>query len=251
MRHYWKNAPHLENAPYLTPLKKCGHLLKSAAHLEKCNTLWKMRHIWKSGTFGQVANTWKNRPLMERWVKFRKERVTLGKNPLHLEKASHLGKWVTLENISHTCNIEGHTWTELCNTFKKESLLKKWVTMGRTGSHLEKRITLWKMGRTGKKLVIPGKRMTLRNWTDLEKGYALKTLVTFGSTWKRRSQLHKSVKLRKKLSNLEKLSTFAWKKSRFKNWSHLEKGVKLGKMGHTCKGSPLAKWVNLWKMDHT
>jgi len=48
---------------------------------------------------------------MESWVKFEKERGHTWKISSHLAKGLYFGNWVTLENISNTWNIEGHTWT--------------------------------------------------------------------------------------------------------------------------------------------
>jgi len=48
MWHTWKSAPHFENE---ADFKKC------AAHLEKCGTLGKVQHSWKSAAYLEKCTT--------------------------------------------------------------------------------------------------------------------------------------------------------------------------------------------------
>ena len=130
MAHTWKNGSNLHNRS----LEKMGHSpRKYGSSLGQWVTLDKMRHTWKNGSH------------LEKWVTRRKMRHTW-------KNVSHLEKWVTLGKIVHTVN-----WVtcKMCHIWKNGSLQKmghnckkvSHLEKGhKNGNHLQKWITLWKIG---------------------------------------------------------------------------------------------------------
>ena len=143
-------------------------------------------------------------------------------------------------------------------------------------SHLEKRVTLIKMGHSGGKWVtLRNMGHTLKNASHFEKWVTLKNMIPLGKimghTFKKRSHLKKWVTLWKngfQLKNrfaLGKMGHTLKIASNFENGSHLKSMIPLGKMGltynngsHFQKGVALEKnvshfgiWVTFIKICHT
>ena len=128
-----------------------GHTCKNRSLFEKLVTPGTMSHTQKNGLYLKKGNTWKNGSHLENWVK---------------KKLVKHGKKVTVGRKVHTQ--------------KNKSELKKWVTNGKNGSHLEKSGTLRNIGQTWKqRLQLEKMSHNWNNWSHLETGSHLKNVSNF------------------------------------------------------------------------
>ena len=135
----------------------------------------------------------------------------------------------------------GHIW-KTWSHLEKSVTLRKVGHTSKNGSHLEKRtwVTLGKMGHIWKNVGHTWKK----RYQTRKKGYKSK----MGHTWKNRSHLQKMGHTCNNSWILEKWVTLGKMGHNWKSESHFKKWAKLVKMRHTRKnGSQLEKWVTFGK----